>query len=70
MYYNTEVQIIATICNKLASINSRKSCYFNSVNRIHRYLHLVQIAAAIFIFVIKFSTILHSIMFLFIQYPF
>ncbi len=30
MYYNTEEQIIA-----------RKSCYFNSVNTIFSYLHLV-----------------------------
>ncbi len=38
-YYNTEVQMIATICNKC--INSRKSCYFNRVNRIYSYLYLV-----------------------------
>ncbi len=34
MYYNTEAQIIATICNKYYK-------YFNSVNRIYSYLHLV-----------------------------
>ncbi len=28
-YYNTEVQIIATICNKYNK--KQKSCYFNSV---------------------------------------
>ncbi len=32
MYYNTEVQIIATIA--ISSINSRKTCYFNSVIRV------------------------------------
>ncbi len=38
MYYSTEVQIIATICNKY--INRRKACYFNSVNRIYSYIYI------------------------------